>query len=251
MRIRIRVAASSAAVLVMVLAALAVQPSIAAHKSKKTPPAARGKAEQHGGPAQPAKDEVMVRVRVAELAPATYARIRWHWGGGALGVGKEPVVGELTAIPPQSPPQATGPGGEPDFILEKSKNGDCVWVKKGVWLKSLPLGYFQLRGFPFVNFVVLGKPIQKGRGAGKSVDRCALEFELSYQGKVVKTFTETAPEGAWSPPTFRFANWPPTSHPRRNSLIKSAGCCNLLNAATSFLKPCRGPSGPCPSAMPS
>lgn len=202
---------------------------------------AAAKAKKGKGPRTPAAvtdaaNQIMVRVRLAELAPVSYARIRWHWGGGGLGVGKEPMVGELTAVPPQAAPSAALVGGEPDFLAEKDKKGDAVWVKKGVWLKPVPLGYFGLKSFPFLNFTIMGKSIQKGRGGARSVERSALEFELSYQGKVIKTFTETAPEGALVTVYFPVRDLAPGGAPTPEFIEKVGGLLQYSQRRDQFLE---------------
>ena len=43
-------------------------------------------------------DTFTFRVRIAELAPGNYARIKWRWGGQGITSG-ESMTGELTAMP--------------------------------------------------------------------------------------------------------------------------------------------------------
>lgn len=144
--------------------------------------------------ARKSENQIMLRVRVADMAPATHARIRWIWGGQGLST-SDPVTGELTAIPPQ--PHPTGPADEKaDVIADKTKDGDVVWVKTGVWLEPVPLSHFGLGGLPFVTLKILGKPLRRGQAPKDTVEHCRLEFELNYGGKIIKTFQEDAPDGS-------------------------------------------------------
>ncbi len=172
---------------VLAVAALQAAPPKAAGKGKAP-------AKKQGAGKQPAGDQIMVRVRIAEMAPAMYARIKWHWGGQGITTA-ETTAGELTAVPPLPVPDAAQQGEGQDYIFEKLKNGSQLWVKKGVWLPPVPLSHFKLQGLPFITFAVHGKPTRRGEAPKDVVQSCALEFEFSYQGQVIKTFKEIGPDG--------------------------------------------------------
>ena len=120
-----------------------------------------------------------LRARVQRISPPAPTVIRWRHGGEGLG-GK--VVRGVFPRPDGS-----------------SDDGDALQV--GQWSAPLAVTSFVSDRFPPQLFLTV-----TGGSAGRVVDRrtrrregysrdVVFEFELAYQGRVVKRFTETGPDG--------------------------------------------------------
>lgn len=146
------------------------------------------------------RGEIMLRVRITDIKPDVYARIMWVWRRGVT-IG-DPVAGEITAVPPQAMPAQADIGDGKNFIVSeeqvrggnKGEKTKALWVRKNVWLTPVPITHFKTGSWPFVKISVKGRsgPDEK---RPVEIENVTLEFEISYDGKVVKTFSESATHG--------------------------------------------------------
>lgn len=145
------------------------------------------------------------RARVTALTPEVPTRIHWRWGGE--GLGSTPVRGELTALaytPPKGPSVKPGQEakggdlhldevGEPiakEAVVVEDKAARYLYLKPGAWSPRTPVASLNARGKAFITFMLEGLKTEE-----RKLKNAEVEFEFSYQGKVVKTFRETGPEG--------------------------------------------------------
>jgi len=154
--------------------------------------------------------EIMLRARVTALTPEVPVRIHWRWGGE--GLGGRPVVGELTAIAPDTPKapkvQIEGAGEEAeadvandeilnpaptDRVIVEGKALNYHYLKLGTWSPAVPLSTFGRHRWQLILTVTL-EPLK----ADRPLKDCELEVELSYAGRVIKQFKVAGPDG----PTF-------------------------------------------------
>lgn len=145
-------------------------------------PAASGADAEPDAAATPAaaatsREPIMVRMRLTGMGPAAYARLRWRWGGQGVTVA-DPVVGEVTSIPPLPEPDPSRCGEGRDFILDEFKNDRVVWVKEGVWFGPFPFDHFRLRSLPFITFTAIGKPEKRAGRKGGGPARITAESEV-------------------------------------------------------------------------
>lgn len=139
-----------------------------------------------------------LRVRVTALDPAEPTAIEWRHSGE--GMGGEVVKGALTKPGEPALPAITavkvGPGerrlAAPKFPV----------FAVGEWSAPFPVAAFKSAPWPnrlFVTFTV-GRTPKFASPTDRTVVSCtkgtSLEFELSYQGKPIKTYTETSPDGS-------------------------------------------------------
>lgn len=135
---------------------------------------------------------ITIRARVVSMAPEEPARISWRWGGE--GLGGNVARGVLTDYGPgpkagSSKKQADNP----DVIIEQVRGADVLWQKPNTWSPAMPLSEFRTRGHTFITFMVEG---QKSKGQSAATLRnVVIEFELSLNAKVLKTFSEAGPDG--------------------------------------------------------
>ncbi|MHB9106422.1 MAG: hypothetical protein ACYDCO_05135 [Armatimonadota bacterium] len=157
------------------------------------------------GMAVAAPAEITLRARVVQITPANYlVRLNWRWGGE--GLGGDVVRGELTAVSVKEPSLPDDPLAEPalpelekpnpDVVIEhdKAKLLEYHWLKQGAWSPAQPLSVFRRSGQTFLTVTIIGKPIDKKETA-KPLKNLLLEFELSYENKVIARFTEAGPDG--------------------------------------------------------
>jgi hypothetical protein len=121
--------------------------------------------------------DLTIRARVTAITPSEATSIQWRWGGEGL-------------------------GGTP----EKGTLGENLAV--GTWSPAVAVASFVKGKFPAKLFVTFtmgrgGKRVRDGgakgldgpaRSEGHSTD-VELEFEFSWQGKSLKTFKESGPDG--------------------------------------------------------
>ena len=118
--------------------------------------------------------DLLIRARVTALTPAEPTDLTWRWGGE--GLGGNPVRGTL---------------------------GEKLPV--GQWSPPMPVASFVKGRFPsrlFVTFMAGrgGKLIRDGRERGYHATEgysagVEIEFEISWKGKVLKTFKAAGPDG--------------------------------------------------------
>lgn len=107
--------------------------------------------------------DLTIRARVTAIAPSEPSSIAWRWGGEGLGGNVEKgVFGERLAV--------------------------------GDWSPAIPVASFVKGKFPAKLFltVMAGSGGRKGEGGSKNVE---IEFEVAWQGKPLKAFKETGPDG--------------------------------------------------------
>ncbi len=169
-------------------------------------------------PAAPSNlDQLTLRCRVTAMTPEVPVRIVWRYGGE--GQGGAVIEGEFTRLRRQGPavPKellAIGSDGvkpekiddllgdvlkkdgkaKPTQVTVEGKSYEYVYLQRNAW--SPPLAISQIapgRSRPGVITVTLlpatGTPVDQLR-------EVMMEFELSYRGKVLKTFSEAGPMGA-------------------------------------------------------
>jgi hypothetical protein len=148
------------------LAALAIVASVAAQDDKAQVDVVVG-----GGTAAVPKD-LTLRARVTAITPAEPGPIAWRWGGE--GLGGEPVRGFFSEAP----------------------------LPVGAWSPALPVASFTAKKFPSKLFLTVvtgrgGKRVGTGDGAHLEDHSTGveMEFELAWQGKSLKTFKGSGPDG--------------------------------------------------------
>ena len=173
----------AALLVALVLLALAASPAFAAPDD-----------EDEGD----AVDPLRYRVRVVKLTPEQPAMIHWRYGGE--GLGGDPVGGVVTRERP-APPAALGEddtgfdlqaaldGPPKDRVIVKGDTWDTHYLNPGVWSKSRPL--LELRS-TYMTFMITGLKTER------ALKNSQIEFEISFEGKVIKNFTVNGPDG----PTF-------------------------------------------------
>ena len=168
--------------------------------------------------------ELTLRVRVTKLTPDVPVRVKWRYGGEGQGGGV--TQGEFTRLKrvvPTAPKDLAIVDAPKKNVAEDDLLGDIksagkaapeakvieveggayeyVYLKRDAW--SPPQTYVDLHPggrHPAIYTVTL-EPYGDETAAAKLRD-CELEFELSYRGKLLKTFTEIGPDG----PTFGLAS---------------------------------------------
>ena len=120
--------------------------------------------------------KMSVRVRVGKASP-TPQRISISWKHGGEGLGGDVSKGEFH-----------GEDKQPEITF-------------GAWSAWLPLGYLvgQTRNWEFVTVAVHSAKEGERRGGKKNLvglEQVVVDFEFAENGKVFKTFSETAPNGA-------------------------------------------------------
>lgn len=138
-------------------------------------------------------DDLTLRVRVTTMDPAEPTSIQWRYGGE--GMGGDVIKGALAR------PSGAAPQPNEGIGSNRSKGPVLPTFEVGEW--SAPIALLDLKKAPwprilFVTFWV-GRPLKMNN----LVDRIpidytkgvALEFEVSQQGRIVRTFTEAAPDG--------------------------------------------------------
>lgn len=107
--------------------------------------------------------DLTIRARVTAITPSEPTSITWRWGGEGL-------------------------GGE----VHKGEFGQNLAV--GAWSPTLPISSFMKGKFPgkFFLTVMAGSGGRKGEGGSKNVE---FEFEVAWQGRVLKTIQESGPDG--------------------------------------------------------
>lgn len=131
--------------------------------------------------------ELQIRARITALTPAEASPLNWRQGGEGLG-------GTVTK----------------GTLAEK--------LELNAWSPTMPVASFATGAFPkklFITFMIGrgGKLVRNGEHFGYHKTEGAstnteLEFELSYRGKVLKTFKEAGPDGGTIGiciPTYRLA----------------------------------------------
>jgi hypothetical protein len=116
--------------------------------------------------------DLTLRARVVAITPAEAGPIAWRWGGE--GLGGEPVRGFFSEAP----------------------------LPVGTWSPAVPVASFVAKKFPSKLFLTVvtgkgGKRVGTGDGArteGQSTG-VEMEFEIGWQGKPLKTFTVSGPDG--------------------------------------------------------
>lgn len=170
------------------------------------------------------QSQLILRVRVTACTPDVPVRIKWRYGGE--GQGGDVISGEFTRLKrvvPAAPkdlaivekPQRNI--AEDDLLGDIKKAGQApppeaktieveggayeyVYLKRDAW--SPPQSYYDLQrnGLHPAIYTITLFPYGD-EAAAAQLKNCELEFELSYRGKVLKTFKEVGPDG----PTFGFS----------------------------------------------
>jgi hypothetical protein len=169
--------------------------------------------------------DLTVRARVTKLAPSEPTSLKWRWGGEGLGGSPASgVFGENLAV--------------------------------GAWSEPVPASSFVKGKFPARLFltVTAGRGGKLARGEAEGYRRMEgqstgveVEFEWSWQGKVLKTFTESGPDGGTVGlviPAVRLAGGKTPADP---VFLKELG--GLLDHArqrADRLDAALGPAGPAP-----
>ena len=131
-------------------------------------------------------DELMLRARVTAVTPNRFVRIHWRWGGE--GLGGRPVMGELTAVPAGVTSLPAGMRKGRDYIVEKTKGGDALWLKPGVWTFPTPFSAFRSR--PRRLFLTLTFWVRDPGGkASERVRGIEMEFEVFQKGRKPRPLT--------------------------------------------------------------
>ena len=122
-----------------------------------------------------ATGRLFVRVRVTKSTPASDV-VLVNWRRGGEGLGGAVVRGQFKAA------------------------GDKAAVPVGSWTEPVSLKEIvgTAKGWEFPSVVVTSEPVAKGKSVtpGPTLTDVAVEFEFSEQGKVFRSFTETAPKGS-------------------------------------------------------
>lgn len=170
------------------------------------------------------QNQLILRVRVTKLSPEVPVRVKWRYGGE--GQGGDVISGEFTRLRRVVP---TAPKdlaivekpkkniAEDDLLGDIKKEGQApppeaktieveggayeyVYLKRDAW--SPPQSYVDLQRNGLHPAIYTIRLYAYGDETDASQLRdCELEFELSYHGKVLKTFKEIGPDG----PTFGLA----------------------------------------------
>jgi hypothetical protein len=112
--------------------------------------------------------DLMMRARVAAITPSEPTSIHWRWGGEGLGGNvNKGVFGENLAV--------------------------------GAWSPEVAVASFAKGKFPGKLFLTVMAGRAGKHGKDKAVEgqstQVEVEFEFSWQGKVLKTFSESGPDG--------------------------------------------------------
>ena len=153
--------------------------------------------------------EVMVRARVTDVAPKAFVRICFGWPKAMEFARYKTVVNATTSgldLAGETPAEDIGglleeekPIAEIDAIEVPDKTYTVLCLRKGVWSPAIPLS---LLG-QFQTFTVRGmwpRAVKTGNGTqivhdDVAVTRVTVEFELIYDGKPIKTFSESTTDG--------------------------------------------------------
>ncbi len=141
----------------------------------------------------------VLRVRVLKLTPEQPVRIFWRWGGEGLGGGVS--RGELTqqtpdSVAPATTPDATQPA---DRVIVRRNHVDYHYLQPGAWTEPASLSDAITRWR--TSLVTL---TMEGLNDGTKLRDTQIECEVSFAGRLVKTFTIDGPNG----PTFGlYAPW--------------------------------------------
>ena len=171
--------------------------------------------------------DLSLRVRIVAMDPAEPTTIQWRHGGE--GMGGDVIKGAMSlpadALPAvrEEPARNTKPGTNPESLF-----------KPGQWSAPMPIASFVSSNWPsrlFVTFWV-GRPPKPtsltDRTPVNYVKGVKIEFEVSYQKKVIKTITESAADGG----TVTLLIWPQRWAGQAQPDL-SAGVMGLLEYVTS------------------
>ena len=143
--------------------------------------------------------DLTLRVRVTAMDPAEPTPIQWRYGGEGMGGnvirGAMPRLGDedTSGLPTLDAPKAVMPGAKAP--------GEAVF-DIGEWSAPVPVATFKKAPWPnrlFVTFTVGRAPKTASptdRTLVSYTKGVALEFEIAYQGKTIKSYTETSPDGS-------------------------------------------------------
>jgi len=162
-------------------------------------------------------EDLTVRVRVTAITPNEPTGIEWRWGGE--GLGGKPTRGTLAVGARHASP-----------------------LPVGDWSPAVPVATFVRGQFPgklFLTFMVgqSGRLRPRTEGGDREMEggskNAEVQFEFSYQGRVVKTFTERGPDGGTVGiviPAYRLAGGLFTIAPASPEFLDEL--CGLLEYAT-------------------
>lgn len=134
-------------------------------------------------PAWSMPDNVMIRARVTAMDPPEPTSIQWRYGGE--GMGGEVVRG---AFAPPGLPAASAKGKPAMFQI-------------GEWSAQVPLVDIRKAPWPRIQFITfgVGRPLKMNNPVERiPIDftkSATIEFEVSQNGRVLRTFTEAATDG--------------------------------------------------------
>jgi hypothetical protein len=169
--------------------------------------------------------DLTFRARITAMDPAESTPIQWRYGGE--GMGGDVIKGALSRAPGAAPAVNDGVG------TARFKGAPMPMFEVGEW--SAPTSILDLRKEPWPKIMFITFWVGRVPKTVSTTDRTpvnfskgvSIEFEFSYMGKPIKTFTENAPDGS----TVDLVIWPERWADQKDPNY-SAGVMGLLEYVT-------------------